>query len=541
MLQAVARLPEIDQAQFWRLIEIGISLSSERNTARLFERILIEAQAITHADGGTLYLLKEQDGRPVLEFEILHNNSLGLRLGGTSGNPITLAPLPLYEPGTLAPNHHNIATHTALSKRMVNIRDAYDVKDFDFSGAKAFDQRTGYRSMSFLTVPLVNHADEVIGVMQLVNAQDERSGQSVPFEANIESIVAALASYAAVALDNQILLQDHKNLLDAFIKVIAQAIDAKSSHTSAHCQRVPVLTELIAEAACETKDGPLAGFNLDDEGWYELRVASWMHDCGKLATPDSVLDKSTKLHLMRDAIDEIRTRFTVLMRDVEIAYLEKRLREPQHADALLAECERQLVELREECGFVERANVGGEFMKPEDQARIRHIAERRWRDRDGQERPLLTDEEVAFLCIERGTLSQEERQIINNHMKVTIQMLESLPFPKNLKRVPEYAGGHHEKMDGSGFPKGLTREQMSWPARMMAIADIFEALTASERPYKLPMKISQALSILKRMRDQNHIDPDLYELFLKGRVWEKYARSNLRPEQLDVEDYVAYM
>lgn len=537
----IAVSSELDQRLFWRLIEISTALSGERNTSRLFERILDAAQDITHADGGTLYLIKErEEGKPVLEFEIMRNNSLKLRLGGTSGNPIQFAPLPLYRDDGTA-NHNNIATHTALTREMVNIEDAYFADHLDFSGTKAFDARSGYRSKSFLTVPMCNHADEIIGVLQLVNAKDPDTGETVSFPKALEPIVVALASSAAIALDNQILLQDHKDLLDAFIKVIAQAIDAKSRHTSAHCQRVPVLTELIAQAACEEADGPLASFDLDEGEWYELRVASWMHDCGKLATPDSVLDKATKLHLMQDGIEAVKTRFATAMAQLELQFLRQMQAQPGQAGALQEVLEEELAALRDDCLFIEKANVGGEFMKPEDQAHVKRIASRKWRDHLGMEQPMLTEEEVKFLCIERGTLSFEERQKINDHMKVTLQMLESLPFPKNLKRVPEYAGGHHEKMDGTGFPRGLKREEMSWPARMMAIADIFEALTASDRPYKPPMKISQALGILQNMKRQSHIDPDLFELFVKSRVWEKYARIYLRPEQLDITDATTYL
>jgi HD-GYP domain-containing protein (c-di-GMP phosphodiesterase class II) len=275
-----------------------MALSSERNSARLFEKILDAAQDITQADGGTLYLLKEKNGQQVLEFEILRNNSLNLTLGGSSGRPIPFAPLPLYrEDGS--PNHNNIATYTALTKKMENIEDAYYAEHLDFSGTKAFDTRAKYRSKSFLTIPLCNHVQEVIGVLQLVNAKNTTTGETISFSQDLEPIVAALASSAAIALENQILLQDHKNLLDAFVQVIAQAIDAKSSHTSAHCQRVPALTELLAQAACETQEGALKAFNLDESDWYELRVASWLHDCGKLATPDYLLDKATKLHLLK--------------------------------------------------------------------------------------------------------------------------------------------------------------------------------------------------------------------------------------------------
>lgn len=532
--------PSLDKDIFWQLIEISIALSSERNSARLFEKILDAAQDITHADGGTLYLLKEKAGQQVLEFEILRNNSLNLTLGGSSGRKIPFAPLPLYrEDGS--PNHNNIATYTALTKKMENIEDAYYAEHLDFSGTKAFDARANYRSKSFLTVPLCNHLNEVIGVLQLVNAKDKNTGETISFSHNLEPIVAALASSAAIALENQILLQDHKNLLDAFIQVIAQAIDAKSSHTSAHCQRVPALTELIAQAACDTQDGALKDFNLDESDWYELRVASWLHDCGKLATPDYLLDKATKLHLLNDGIETVKARFVALMSQTETQYIKQMLTDPSQQETLQQQLNQLIQTLKEECAFIELANKGGEFMSAEAKQRIKDIGQRSYVDHQGQLQRLLTDKEIEFLCIERGTITFEERQKINDHMKVTIQMLESLPFPKNLKRVPEYAGGHHEKMDGTGFPKGLKREQMSWPARMMAIADIFEALTASERPYKPAMKISQALSIMQRMRDQNHIDPDLYQLFLQARVWYEYGNRFLKPEQLDVDSCEAYL
>jgi hypothetical protein len=289
------------------------------------------------------------------------------------------------------------------------------------------------------------------------------------------------------------------------------------------------------------EDGPLSTFDLDEGEWYELRVASWMHDCGKLATPDSVLDKATKLHLMQDGIETVKTRFAAAMAQVELQFLRQTQAQPAQLNALQDVLAAELAALKDDCLFIEKANVGGEFMKPEDQAHVRRIAGRKWVDHLGMERPMLSEEEVKFLCIERGTLSFDERQKINDHMKVTVQMLESLPFPKNLKRVPEYAGGHHEKMDGTGFPRGLKREEMSWPARMMAIADVFEALTASDRPYKQPMKISQALGILQNMKRQNHIDPDLFDLFVMSRVWEKYARIYLRPEQLDITDAATYL
>lgn len=522
--------------------QLLVTLSAESKTDRLLECILDEAQRLARAEGGTLYLYDESDlSRPALRFALLRNDVLGFKQGGVDGEPITLPPLALYDESGKE-NHRLVAAHVAHTKKMINIADVYDETDeFDFSGTQKFDQRNGYRSQSMLSIPLLNHAQEVIGVLQLINAREVDTGRVIPFTERVVPVITALASYAAIALNNQLLVQELKGLLDAFIKTIAKAIDAKSPHTSAHCQRVPLLTELIAKNACED-DGLFSEFTLDDDGWYELRVASWLHDCGKLATPDSVLDKSTKLHGLRDGIEAVKTRFAALRHERELFYCKRSLAEPANIDAIKAEWDAELKQLEDDRDFIVKANKGGEFMTQESKDRVAAIARRRWHDAEGAEQPMLYDEEVSNLCIERGTLSGAERQKINDHMKVTIDMLEGLPFPKKLRRVPEYAGGHHEKMDGTGFPKGLKRDEMSLPARMMAIADIFEALTASERPYKSPMKISQALSIMKRMRDDRHIDPDLYVMFVERRVWAQYAEAApLKPEQLDVTDVAAYL
>lgn len=522
--------------------ELLIKLASEPTTQRLLERIVIEAQAITHADGGTLYLFRDDQADPRLEFAQVRNTSLNVALTARKTS-VAYSDIPLYLPNG-DENHHHIAAHVALSKQMVNVQDAYCNAEFDFSGTQAFDRQNNYRSVSFLTVPLLNHTKEVIGVLQLVNATDPDTHAIIPFAASIEPLVKALASYAAIALNNQLLIEELKNLLDAFIQAIAKAIDAKSPHTSGHCQRVPLLTELIAQAACDDQED-FASFNFNDDEWYELRVAAWLHDCGKLATPDSVLDKSTKLHTLYDRIHAIEARFAVLRQQIETDYWRSMVGRNNDDSGLeslskVNHLESALSALDDDLHFIRQANKGGEFMAEDKKARVQDIAKRQWRDADGQLQPLLDEDEVYNLCIERGTLTHEEREIINDHMRVTIDILESLPFPRKLQQVPEYAGGHHERMDGTGFPKGLTRDEMSIPARMMAIADIFEALTAKDRPYKQPMVISQALSIMQKMRDTQHIDPDLYALFLRHRVWEKYAQQVLAPEQLDITDPTPY-
>ena len=518
--------------------ELLVKLSGVSDTSTLAEEILREAKAITNADGGSLYLVKGDEKDTHLEFSLVLNDSLNISLGGQSGAEIDLPSVPLYQESG-DENRDNVASYVALTGESVRISDAYSEERFDLSGTRKFDANTGYHSKSFLTVPLKNHENDVIGVLQLLNARDFATGEVIDFSDKGEIVVKALSSFAAIALHNRILLEDLKNLLDAFIKAIAQAIDAKSFHTSAHCERVPMLMEMIAQAACED-EGVFNDFQLNDDEWYELRVSAWMHDCGKLSTPDSVLDKSTKLHLMRDGIHEVEARFAAIRQQL-IGNYYKALSEGADAISTKEALDSELSALEEDCAFLVSANKGGEFMSEEHQARVNLLADREWTDHQGKVQPLLSQEEVDFLCIARGTLSYDERQIINNHMVVTIDMLESLPFPKNLKRVPEYAGGHHEKMDGTGFPRGLKRHEMSIPARMMAVADIFEALTSKERPYKDPMKLSLALNILKRMKEDNHIDPEIQELFVKSRVWEKYAEQALLEEQKDVTDIAPYL
>lgn len=285
----------------------------------------------------------------------------------------------------------------------------------------------------------------MIGVLQLINAMDG-AGEIIPFPEALQPLAEALASQAAVALDNDNLLRSQRELLESFIQLIAVAIDAKSPFTGGHCQRVPVLTEMLAEAACLSQDGEFQDFDLPDEEFYELHIAAWMHDCGKVTTPEYVVDKATKLETLYDRIEAVRTRIEVLKRDAEIAYL-KACAEPG-ADA--ATCEtvyhQAIAQYDDDRTFLERINIGGEFMADEDKARVKEIAAYRWRDWEGAERAFLSDDEVENLSISRGTLNDWERSIINNHIDMTIEMLEKLPFPKYLSRVPEYAGAHHEKI-----------------------------------------------------------------------------------------------
>lgn len=520
------------------LNDIGIALSSERHIDRLLERILLAAKSITGADGGTLYRVSDDGQR--LQFAIVRTDSLGLSYGGLTGQPITFSDLPLRD-AQGQPNHAMVAAHAALSGETVNIEDAYNAPGFDFSGTRLFDETTAYRSRSFLTVPMKNHDGEIIGVLQLLNRIDETTGAVGRFSAQDQRLAESLASQAAVALTNRLLLQQLETLFESFIGMINAAIDEKSPYTGGHCQRVPTLTMALADAVDRTRAGPLADFSLTEADRYELRIASLLHDCGKVTTPVHVVDKATKLQTLFDRIELVDTRFEVLKRDSQIRAMQRLLDLRPAGDARMEaqiwkEQQTEAAALDEERVFLQQVNVGGESMKPEQQQRVRDIGTgRRWRNCAGVEADFLNADEIDNLTIRAGTLTAQEREIINHHIVATIKMLEALPWPRHLQRVPEYAGGHHERMDGKGYPKGLTREQMSWQARMMGIADIFEALTACDRPYKVGMTVSQALGILEKFRDNGHIDPDLHAVFVQEKVYQDYARRFLKPEQIDVE------
>lgn len=521
-----------------RLLEIGTALSAEKDTPRLLEKILLGAKEITHADGGTLY--RVSDDHESLEFAIIRTDSLNIAMGGTTGNDITFPNLPLHQEDG-SPNINMVAACAALERVTINIPDAYENTTYDFSGTRKFDENTGYRSKSFLTVPMANHENEVIGVLQLLNKVDPASGGVVPFSAEDQRLVESLASQAAVSLTNQQLIANLRELFESFIEMIASAIDDKSPYTGGHCRRVPELSMMLADACARTQDGPLSDFEMSTTDRYELRIASWLHDCGKVTTPEYVVDKATKLETIYDRVHIVDTRFEVLKRDAEIELLKARIAALETGDepdleALETAYEARITQLDDDREFVRTANVGGEFMRDEDKERTRQIAEHRWTGPDGEEQAFLADNEVYNLSIERGTLTAEERDVINYHITATIKMLESLPFPKDLLRVPEFAGGHHEKMDGTGYPRGLTRDQMSIQARIMGIADIFEALTAADRPYKQAKTLSASLKIMGFMKKDNHIDPDLFDVFLREKVWLEYANSFLLPEQIDEVD-----
>jgi HD-GYP domain-containing protein (c-di-GMP phosphodiesterase class II) len=536
----------------------------------LFEKTILEAKEITNADGGALYLLNEEDDK--LKIAFLFNEQLGIAVGGATNAENPYPPVDLYEVATKEPRVYDALVECILSGKTFAIKDVYEETRFDFAYIREHDDNIGYRSKSFLYIPLKDRKKKVIGVVHLINARNE-FGSIVEFDEDSIKLAEAIAANASIALDNQALVRELQNIFEAFVKIIAKSIDAKSPHTGAHCQRVPEIVLKLAMAACLEDEGPFADFDMDDDDWSTLQLASWLHDCGKIATPEYIVDKATKLETVNNRIHEVRTRFEVLRRDAEITYLKKKL-DGEDEETIKQEFDDAVKKLEDDYQFIADCNVGTSPMTADDRKRLALISRIKWirhfdrmlglsweeetrtnkeaANKVPNEEYLLDNRqehnfagynrgEVYNLSVVRGTLTPEERKTIDAHIEVTIDMLDALPFPDNLKNIPEYACGHHERMDGKGYPRGLTRDQMSIPARIMGIADIFEALTASDRPYKAVKTLSQVVDILYSMQMDGHIDPDLFELFLRSGVHQAYAEQYMLPEQIDEVDVDKYL
>jgi HD-GYP domain-containing protein (c-di-GMP phosphodiesterase class II)/DNA-binding response OmpR family regulator len=573
--EVAARTAKLDM-----LIENGLMMSVEHDRSTLLQNILVRGQRLLHCDGATMYLVTEQK---TLRFALR-----------TREDSLPSIELPLYDEASGQPNEKYVSTYAAVHNKPVLIDDVYQETRFDLSGTRRFDAASHYRTISMLTVPMAPRNGEVIGVLQFINALEPGSGAVVPFSTEILVLVEALAAQAAVALDNLQLVEAQKALMENMIQVIATAIDAKSPYTGRHCSRVPVLAVMLAETTSETVSGPLADFRFTTaDEWREFRIGAWLHDCGKVTTPEYVIDKATKLETIHNRIHEIRMRFEVLLRDAEIERLTA-LSAGECADAVGARHQERQSQLLDDFTFVAECNMGSETMTDAHVERLKRIASMTWMrhfdDRVGLSRadaahyqsepraslpalePLLADKphhlipreqsdvpdpsfgfkmdmpehlynhgEIHNLCVRRGTLTEEERYKINEHMVFTIVMLAQMKFPRSLKRVPEYAGTHHEGLNGRGYPRGLSDKELSIPARIMAIADVFEALTAPDRPYKKPNKISEAVKILYGLKKSRFVDADIFDLFLTSGLYLRYAEKYLKPEQIDSVDIGPYL
>ncbi len=562
-------------------LELSLAVASEETFERLLPRLLGATLEAAQAQSGVLFLA---DGRRLVPSCALRPGDRALDADELAG----LATLALPQDGASSLAGLLQAAGPVLGQALHEGQvwnQGLQLQDLQVLQLQASGLADGLQHG--VAIPLLNRHRERVGAMLLLL-------RDPPDDAQV-SFVAAFSGPAAVTLEARALIREQKQLFEAFIQLIAGAIDAKSPYTGGHCARVPELTKMLARAACEQTAGPFAEFQLSESDWEAVHVAAWLHDCGKVTTPEYVVEKSTKLETIYDRIHEVRMRFEVLKRDALIA-MHEAMAAGQPEERARAEMAQACRALDEDFAFVAACNEGGEYLSPDKQARLRAIAQRTWLrtldDRLGisqEERkrkageparvlparePLLADRpehriergpqdqiapdnpwgfklqvpellynrgELYNLLVSRGTLSAEERYKINEHMVQTIKMLTRLPFPRHLRAVPEIAGGHHEKMDGTGYPRGLRREDMSPVARMMAIADIFEALTATDRPDKKLKTLSEALGIMARMRQDQHIDPELFELFLRSGVYLEYARRYMQPALIDTIDIEEYL
>ncbi len=500
--------------------KIGLALSSEKNIDKLLEMIVADARKMTNADAGTLYIIDKENKN--LCFKILQNDTLDIRMGGTSGVKIDLPNVPLFTDGKQ--NHSNVSSHVAITGKIVNIPDVYEAEGFDFTGPMKYDASTGYRSKSMLVIPLRNHENDIIGVLQLLNSKNPQTGEAIAFPEEYIDETASLASQAAVALTNTQLIKDLKDLFYSFIKTIATAIDEKSPYTWGHINRVVDLSAMIAETINRSKKKQFSSINFDENELEEIRIAAWMHDVGKITTPEYIIDKSTKLQTVFDRINLLETRFNLIAQILENDYLKIKIKHSQNEKKLAmldSELNEKLKNLENDFELIKAANIPGEILSEDDVKKIKEIAGKTYLFKN-KKHPYISENELENLIVRQGSITVKERKIIENHAAVTYKILSQLPFPRKLVRVPEYASGHHEKLDGSGYPRALTKEELPLQSRIIAIADIFEALTAKDRPYKKPMNVKQALKIMNTMKKDNVIDPDIYDLFIEKKLFEKF-------------------
>ncbi|MCL5036703.1 MAG: HD domain-containing protein [Chloroflexi bacterium] len=519
---------------------IGTALSAEHDLSSLLEMIVDAARSFTNADAGTLYMVQDRD--KTLSFAIAQNDTLGIRTGGKTGGPLNLPPVPLEVDGR--PNLSHVSAFVANTGEIVNIPDVYEAEGFDFTGPRRYDATTGYRSRSMLVLPLRNHENDIIGVLQLLNAKDS-NGDVIPFEEEMVPLTGALAAQAAIALTNALLINNLEELLESFIRTIAAAIDEKSPFTAGHIRRVAELTVEMAKKINESEEGFYADKSFSEKELYELRIAAWLHDIGKITTPEYIIDKANKLEGIFDRIELVRLRFRLLIFELEKKALKEKLKlyrnnaaAPGRLAEIAAKLKKGKEKLNKELEFVEFVNTAKGFLQDDDLKRLEKTAKLKYAF-EGGKTPVITEDELENLSVRKGNLNAGERKIIENHARLTYRMLSELPYPKDLKHVPEYAGAHHERLDGSGYPGGLKEDQIPIQARLLAIADVFEALTAPDRPYKKPMSFEQALKILGFMAKDRHIDGNLLEFLNNSGIFQEYMDKEVNPKEKKKETQAA--
>ena len=506
--------------QIRKMSDIGRALSGVQDLNTLLEMIVDQARNFTNADAGTLYIVEDN----TLRFQIVQNDSLKIRMGGKSGESIPFPPVELKE--------SNVSAFVALKGVSVNIPDVYDTDLFDFTGPKKFDQSTGYRSKSMLVVPMRNHENDIIGVLQLLNATNPISNEVIAFSQDYENLSESLASQAAVSITNAKLIANMTELFEAFVKVMATAIDEKSPVTGGHIRRVADLTLTMAEVIHDIDEGHFKDKTFSPDQMYELRIAAYMHDIGKVTSPVEIVEKAKKLQTIFDRIQYVRLRMAYISQKIELEGQEAKIKilqngsSPEKLNSIEKETLEKLMEIEEIQRFINKCNEPGEFLDDEILVRLKEVSEKTYIDDAGEQQPFLTADELVNLSIRRGSITEKERQKMQGHAAVTLKMLKQIPFTKKLKNIPDFAGAHHEFLNGKGYPLGLKGDEISFEGRLMAVTDIAEALTASDRPYKKAMPLETVYRILRSMVEGEELDPNLVELFIEKEVYKIYQKKH---------------
>ncbi|MBT5869045.1 MAG: GAF domain-containing protein [Nitrospinaceae bacterium] len=507
--------------QIKKLSDIGRALSGVYDLNTLLEMIVDQARSFTNADAGTLYIVEDN----TLRFKIVQNDSLKIRMGGKTGETIPFPPVELKET--------NVSAFVALKGVSVNIPDVYDTDLFDFTGPKKFDQSTGYRSKSMLVVPMHNHDNDVIGVLQLLNAKNPLNEEVIAFSQDYENLSESLASQAAVSITNAKLISNMTELFEAFVKVMATAIDEKSPVTGGHIRRVADLTLTMADVINELKEGCFKDKTFSPDQLYELRIAAYMHDIGKVTSPVEIVEKAKKLQTIFDRIQHVRLRMTYIGQKImlesqatKIELLQNGAANPAEIASLDKATQDKLDELNDIKEFINRCNEPGEFLDDETLDRLKEISVKTFIDDGGEEQPFLTDDELVNLSIRRGSITEAERKKMQDHAAVTLRMLKQIPFTKKLQNIPGFAGAHHEFINGKGYPLGLKGDEIPFEGKLMAVTDIAEALTASDRPYKKAMPLETVYRILRSMVEKGELDSSLVELFIEKDVYKIYQEKH---------------
>ncbi|MGO9309160.1 MAG: HD domain-containing phosphohydrolase [Spirochaetia bacterium] len=506
------------------LLQVGIQLSAERDNDKLLDYILQQIRHIARADAGTLYLLKvdEATKEQKLLFKITQNDS----------NPRD------YSEFFMPLSKKTVSGYVAMTGTVLNLEDAYEIPaDKEYGFNVSYDKSTGYRSKSMLTVPMQDHKGEILGVIQLINCKVDRASLLktpedveacvIPFSKDIEPMVLSLASQAAVSLENNLLYQEIETLFEGFVKASVQAIESRDPTTSGHSNRVAFYTVNLAKVVDRVTDGAYADAHFTAEHLKEIRYASLLHDFGKVGVREHVLVKAKKLY--PDKLDLLKLRFRYIRKSMLHAFLRERfellLEEGKDAYASRkTELDRREAEyLAEIEKFLQNIITANEpSVLAEDPARILgEIRGKTFEEPDGEPVPFLTDDEYFKLSIKKGSLDESERKEIESHVTHTFRFLTTIPWTKEMRNIPTIAYGHHEKLDGDGYPRGIHSPEIPVQTRMMTVSDIYDALTASDRPYKRAVPAQKALDILSAEVKEKKLDADLVKIFIEAKIWEK--------------------